>query len=422
MDRAAWELLAPWEPAVRERLDALLEGDGGQAHLRRVEAAHGREVARFVSLQRELRQRARARFPDGRLAALTSKGLEQATAPEVADLRAERFAEEHASRGGVAWDACCGLGSDAVSLTRAGVPVLATERDVEVARCASLNLADAPAAVALGDATAPPFRRGGRIMALLDPDRRSEGRRLAHPDDWSPSLPIALELCREAGLGCIKLPPGLDPMATALGGAADVSLEWVSLDGELRELAAWVGPWSFSGPRRRAVALRRSGTREECIGDGHTADPSPSPLVVGSLLVEFDPALRLAGLAREHGTRHGLRPVEGEAGYWTGAAEERIPLARRWRVLEVLPVDRKRVRAALRARGIGPLTVKTRGVRESAQELARRLRGPGDLPGLLAVTRTPRGAVAAVLEALDETPPETPLVGDEGLEPPAPSL
>ncbi len=422
MDRAAWELLAPWEPAVRARLDALLEGDGGRAHLRRVEATHGREVARFVSLQRELRHRALGRFPDGRLAALTSKGLEQATAPEVADLRAERFAAERAASGGVAWDACCGLGSDAVALTRAGVPVLATEHDVQVARCAALNLADGPATVALGDAAAPPLGQGGRIMALLDPDRRSEGRRLAHPHDWSPSLPMALELCREAGLGCIKLPPGLDATATALGGAADVALEWISLDGELRELAAWVGPWSFAGPRRRAVALRRSGAREECVGDGSAPAISSSPLVAGALLVEFDPALRQAGLAPEHGARHGLEPVEGEAGYWTGTAEGRIPMARRWRVLEVLPVDRKRVRAALRARDIGPLTVKTRGVRESAQTFASRLRGPGGLPGLLAVTRTPGGNVAALLEALDETPRSTPLVGDEGLEPPTPSL
>ena len=259
-------------------------------------------------------------------------------------------------------------------------------------------------------------------MALFDPDRRSEGRRLAHPDDWSPSLSIALELCRKAGLGCIKLPPGLDPSATALGGAADVTLEWVSLDGELRELAAWVGPWSFAGSQRRAVALRRSGEREECAGDGRTAGPSPSPLVAGALLVEFDPALRLAGLAPEHGTRHGLEPIEDDAGFWTGTAEERIPLARRWKVLEVLPMDRKRVRATLRARGIGPLTVKTRGVRENAQELARRLRGPGDLPGLLAVIRTTAGTIAALLEPFDETPPEEPVVGDEGLEPPTPSL
>lgn len=422
MDRAAWEVLAPWEPAAHARLDALLEGDGGRAHLRRIEAAHGREVARFVSLQRELRQRAHGRFPDGRLAALTSKGLEQATAPEVADLRAERFAAERASKGGVAWDACCGLGSDAVALGRAGVPVLATERDVEVARCAALNLAAAPAAVVLGDAAAPPLARRGRIMALLDPDRRREGRRLTHPDDWSPSLPLTLELCRQAGLGCIKLPPGLDPAATALEGAADVTLEWVSLDGELRELTAWVGPWSFAGARRRAIALKRSGAREECVGDGRAASPSTSPLVAGNRLVEFDPALRLAGLAPEHGRRYGLEPVEGGAGYWTGTTEAQVPMARCWRILEVLTVDRKRVRAALRRRGIGPLTVKTRGVRESAQELAKRLRGPGDLPGLLAVTRTPHGTTAVLLENLEGTPRKGPLVGDEGLEPPAPSL
>ena len=98
-------------------------------------------------------------------------------------------------------------------------------------------------------------------------------------------------------------------------------------------------------------------------------------------------------------------------------------MARRWRILEVLPVDRKRVRAALRARGIGPLTVKTRGVRESAQELAKRLRGPRDLP--LACSQSPappRGTAAALLENLEGTAQGRHLVGDEGLEPPTPSL
>lgn len=422
MERETWELLSPWEPGARARLEVLLEGDGSRAHLRRVEAEHGREVARFVSLQRELRERARSRFPDGRLAALTTKGLEQATAPEVADLRAERFAAARAREDAVAWDACCGLGSDAVALARAGVPVLATERDPSVARCAAVNLADGPAAVVIGDATAPPLVGGRRVMALLDPDRRAEGRRLGHPEDWSPPLSRAIALCREAGLGCIKLPPGLDVAGTGLGTAEDVVLEWVSLDGELREVAAWIGPWDLGGARRRAVALRRAGSRVEVTGDGSGPRPMTAELRAGAYLFELDPALHLAGLVDEHGPRHGLSPVDGDAGYWTGAEAGPVPMARSWRVLEVLPVDRKRVRAALRARDIGPLTVKTRGVRESADALGRRLRGPGSRPGLLAVTRTSSGAVAALLEAQDGTSLGSTLVGDEGLEPPTPSL
>ena len=57
-----------------------------------------------------------------------------------------------------------------------------------------------------------------------------------------------------------------------------------------------------------------------------------------------------------------------------------------------------RLLTLLRERGVGPLTVKTRFHPESAERLARSLRGEGDRPGLLAVTRTAGRSVAMLLE------------------------
>lgn len=403
---------------MRARLDELLEGDGGRAHLRRVEERAGREVARFVSLQRELRARAGVRFPNGRLLAMTSKGLEQATAAPVADLRATRFAAELGGTGRVAWDASSGIGSDAVALARAGVATVASDLDGDALRCAATNLAELGGAAVRADARRLPLEGGAAV--LLDPDRRSEGRRTLDPRDWSPTLAESLGVVRGSGLGCIKLPPGLDLFGSGLDRAGDVTLEWVSLQGEARELAAWVGDWGWrsNATSRRAVALRRDGAIEICEGDGAEAAPEEARLDEGMFLTELDPVLGLSGLAAVHGARHGLAPMEGGAGYWIAKDPLPVPMTRSWRVLAVVPLDRKKVRALLREHGVGPLTVKSRGVRESADSLGARLRVPGERSGILAVTRAARGTVAALLEA----PRSATVVGDEGLEPPAPSL
>ena len=53
-------------------------------------------------------------------------------------------------------------------------------------------------------------------------------------------------------------------------------------------------------------------------------------------------------------------------------------LARGYEVLEELPYQDKRLKAALRERGIGRLTIKKRGVQVVPEELRRRLALRGD--------------------------------------------
>jgi hypothetical protein len=71
-------------------------------------------------------------------------------------------------------------------------------------------------------------------------------------------------------------------------------------------------------------------------------------------------------------------------------------------VLGSVALDRRRVRALLGEHDVGPLTVKKRGHPDSAEALARRLRGPGRRPGLLAVGRLERGHRAWLLDEASE--------------------
>jgi hypothetical protein len=69
-------------------------------------------------------------------------------------------------------------------------------------------------------------------------------------------------------------------------------------------------------------------------------------------------------------------------------------------VLEALPYREKALRAALRARDIGTLQIKKRGVAVTPEELRERLRLRGSAAATLVLTRTPSGAQALLVEPL----------------------
>ncbi|MEJ7690508.1 MAG: hypothetical protein WKF76_08840 [Nocardioidaceae bacterium] len=76
-------------------------------------------------------------------------------------------------------------------------------------------------------------------------------------------------------------------------------------------------------------------------------------------------------------------------------------LARAYAVREVLPFKEKQLRAALRAHGVGPLTIKKRGVHVTPETLRKRLGLKGSTPATILITRTPTSAAVLLVEPLD---------------------
>jgi hypothetical protein len=430
MEEDVWRLLGGGEPGLRERWrnlragggDAEADGPLSMGDLARLRKARGAHVARFASMQDELAGRARRRFPDGRIGFWTGKGLEQSTPAVVADYRAARFASAKAN---LVWDACCGVGSDAVALLRSGCSVIATDWNGDAARCAAANLSLAKEesgsagglfAAMRCDLRRPPLRLEvlGDAHVLLDPDRRPDGEhREPNPELWAPSLSDTLDLAFRARGACVKLPPSLDATASGLDRVRSkpASLEWISLDGEMKELALWTGDLAEGdtegGVPRRATALMTAlpeGDDPTSLGgcSPHRALPAPRPLAevqAGTWLVELDPTLWQSELAGDFCHRHGLAPIETELrGMFLVASEEPTsPLARSWPILDAVKADRKRVRAALRKHGLGPTTVKKRNHPKSSVQLEAEFKGEGDRRGLLAVFRVPSGSAAVIL-------------------------
>lgn len=97
-------------------------------------------------------------------------------------------------------DLCCGIGGDAIALARAGIRVLAVDRDPVTAAVAREN------AEALGltrlvevrEADVTEVDVSGCDAVFVDPARRGGRGRIFDPEAYSPPLSWAIETARKA--------------------------------------------------------------------------------------------------------------------------------------------------------------------------------------------------------------------------------
>jgi SAM-dependent methyltransferase len=334
--------------------------------------------------QVDLRRRAVPKFGD--LAArmyFTPDGLEQATRRSVATHRAGRL---QAAVTVSLFDLGCGIGGDLVASAAAGITTAGVDLDPVRVAVAEANLAalDLPGAVAVADATTvdtSPFD-----VVYADPARRSGGGRIFSPDGWSPPWSFVEELLRRPS--CVKVAPGIPHELVPAG----VEAEWVSDHGEVKEAALWSG--RLCTTRRRATVIGQGGLATITDED----DPGAGVRAIGDYLYEPDGAVIRAGLvtAVAAGVDGGL--LDEHIAYVVSDQAFHTPFARGFRVVEELPYREKQLKAALRERGVGTLTIKKRGVSVSPDGLRQRLALRGDMTATLVLTRVAGHGTALLVE------------------------
>jgi hypothetical protein len=106
--------------------------------------------------------------------------------------------------------------------------------------------------------------------------------------------------------------------------------------------------------------------------------PLSEPL---SFIYEPDPAVIRAGLVQTVGAELNAAQLDTEIAYFTGEKAVNTPYARVWPVEGWMPFQLKRLRAELRERNIGRVTVKKRGSPILPEDLIQQLRleGEGEL-------------------------------------------
>ncbi|MFC6150701.1 THUMP-like domain-containing protein [Mumia xiangluensis] len=338
------------------------------------QAGHPVDLVAAATGQAALRRRARVKLgADAAAMWLTPDALEQATRPAVAVHRGARLQADGVR---TVVDLGCGIGADLIALARAELAAHGVERDPLRAAMARANLAalGLPGTVEVADATVVDVC--AYDVAFVDPARRDGRGRTFDPDAFSPPWTFVSGLLDDHGVA--KVLPGISHDLVPDG----VEAEWVSERGSLVEACLWGR--RFAGTRRRATVLGTHGVATLTDGDAPADAEVREP---GAWWYEPDDAVIRAGLVTGVAALTGGWLVDPHIAYVSSAAHVPTPYARAFRVVDELPYREKQLRAALRARDVGTLTVKKRGVSVVPEALIRRLRLTGSQTATVVLTR-----------------------------------
>lgn len=394
------------------------------------------ELARAAIELNALRVRATSKMPNSDFMLLTRKGLEQATDGRVCAWRAREIARILPDI--TVHDATAGIGAESLALAAVGQKLLSSDRDpVHAGACkANLRASGFPSPVLVADARFPIF---APCVQLLDPDRRAKtgntqsGQQGGYasrldPSAWSPPLSDVARVLAQSVAGCVKLPPGVDAneieaLLDAVAPELPRRFTWTESGGDLRELCLWTGALApETEPARLAVRVLggpltsydQTVDKVSLPGDagGAPDEPAMDPELCCAedlqlkWLVEPRPSVIRAGLIGSLARSLAMAPIDPFMAY-LGCTERDVapldPLAKTFRVLAGTPLAKKPVRRMLKNYDIGRLTVKKRGHKASAEDLAKRFHGPGKRLGTLVVARIGKSHRAFLVEPIPES-------------------
>ncbi|MDX5569383.1 class I SAM-dependent methyltransferase [Streptomyces sp. ID05-04B] len=328
----------------------------------RLRREHPADLVSAALGQARLRQRAAVKFGarDAERMFFTPNGVEQSTRASVAGYRAERMKTLGVTS--VA-DLCCGIGGDAIALARAGIRVLAVDRDPAAAEAARAN------AEALGlselievrQADVTEVDTGGYDAVFVDPARRGGRGRIFDPEAYSPPLSWAVGAALAAPRAALKIAPGVPHEAIP----AEAEAEWISDGGDVKEAVLWFGTAAPGTVRATLLPGPRT-----LLGAGL---PDPDVRPVGRYLYEPDGAVIRAHLVADVARELDGGLVDETIAYVTADELRATPYATAYEITDQLPFGVKKLKALLRERGVGVLTVKKRGSAVEPEELRKKV-------------------------------------------------
>lgn len=303
----------------------------------------------------------------------TRDGLEQASDPLIRRYR------QQVAQGKRVVDAGCGIGSDSIAFALGGGDVIGL--DIDPARIAmarwNAQVLEADVTFAVAD-----IRDGlpDAEFVFFDPARRDEhGKRIFDVERYLPPL-VTIKAWNKHPLMAVKLSPGVDlAQLEAYGGR----VEFISVRGELKEALLWLDADNPEDNGASATLLRGSQVWRWAASMTVTVGTSEPR----AWLVEPDPALLRANMVADVAFELGGFQLDETIAYITADAQPDSPWVRAWRVLDWLPFNLKKLRAYLRERNVGTVTVKKRGSPLTPEELIAKLKLKGDESRTLVLTR-----------------------------------
>jgi SAM-dependent methyltransferase len=322
-----------------------------------------------------LRRRAATKFSRASKMYFTRQALQQASSEVISFYRSRRYSDAGFNQ--VA-DLGCGIGGDSLALSA-------------ITHVTGVDWH--PLRLAMAQENVRIYGHGQRFHPLqadlleltplgvpalfADPGRRDEqGRRVRSVRQYRPPLSY-LDRWREAipNQG-IKISPGVDYGELS----TETELEFISVNGEVREGVLWFGDLR-TGAGRRATVLP---------GEKTLIDHEVGRIDVGrprAYLYEPDGAVIRAHLVEQLAYHLGAIKLDQEIAYLTADLAHESPLATCYRLEDAFPFQLKRLRNYLRQRNIGQVVIKKRGSPLEPEFLRRRLRLQGDEERVLFLTK-----------------------------------
>lgn len=335
-------------------------------HFQSLSRSYPPELARAALEIAILRAEANKKFLFANKMYLTREAMQQASSYEVSSYRAKRFTPF-----GQLVDLGCSIGGDTITLA-AIAPTCGVDHDPLRLAMAQANMIP----VNLGEQTTflqadlndpLPFSPAPWMALFFDPGRRANHQRIHNVTDYKPSLDVIKGWISNFPALGVKISPGVDLSELE---EYDAEIEFISLDGELKEAVLWFGP------------LKTTLRRATLLPVGHS-------LVAGEIrrlpiseprgwIYEPDPAVLRAGLVTDLGSQLDAYQLDPDIAYLTTDHFLHTSFARAWQIEAWMPFNLKRLRDYLRKRKIGRVDVKKRGSPLVPEELIHELRLSGD--------------------------------------------
>jgi hypothetical protein len=331
--------------------------------------------------QAKLRQKAVSKFGNqARVMFFTEDALQQASDPLI---RAYRTAQVNGLN---VVDLCCSIGADALAFGMTNPEVLGVDIDpsrIAIAQHNAQVLGLSHVRFVVDDVlTMPPPPAD---VIFFDPARRdTNGRRIHDVRRYIPPLDTINRY--QAQQKIIKLSPGV---AVDQLHSIPSRLVFISVGGDLKEAVMQVGE---SG--RTAVYLDATQTLE-----WHHDGDEPDAIISAPrrYLIEPDPAIIRASLVRQLAETLDGVLLDETIAYITADDAPQSAWYRSWEIIDWMPFNLKALRAYLKARDVGTLTVKKRGSAITPEELTAKLKLKGSQSATVALTRHEGKPVVLIL-------------------------
>lgn len=324
------------------------------------------------------RRKAQSKFTRAESMYFTREGLEMASSEIISRYRAQRFTPFNRIA-----DLCCGLGGDSIALASSSPSggLVGLDLDPLQLALATQNLLahGSTATFIQSDLTQTPPPAAEAYF--FDPGRRAAGKRLFSVRHYRPPLSL-IDSWLPVPLG-IKISPGVQLNEIA---HYDCEIEFISLEGELKECVLWFGPLKTPGLTRRATLLTSSPFHRFTFAPAHPVTLARLSLPK-TYLYEPDPAILRAGLVADLAQQLNAAQLDPDIAYLTADTLTPTPFATAFAIEAQLPFSQKRLREKLRALNVGRVTVKKRGSPLDVAALARSLKLKGDEERIIFLTQ-----------------------------------